>query len=264
MTTPGTKDKCQTCSIQCTDPKVHLTDKKGIRCTGCSHAYHWECEGISKEDFAKLKSMKNNYYLCRTCRESGSSGSDDNRILTKMEVLIDKLLDRKLERIESSILSINSRLDKIEQRPTTDPKRSGDMASFIAKEVSMAMTREKSVIISGIKESSSNESTERQAEDKRIIKGVLQSMGLDKSVTNVFRLGKRMDGKNRPIKLTTSSQTEAKELVEASRATRPVYEGNNIYFNHDLPINQRQEWNDYRKYKKSCMDGNMVSFTQWT
>jgi len=265
MAFPGTQDKCKTCKTACSDPKAHLTDKKGLRCTVCNSAYHWECEGVSKEDFAKFKSMSQNMYTCKSCRTATtpnrpSTSGDDARILAKLETLIDQLLDKKLEKIESSINAISSRLSAIEKHPTTG---TGNLAELISKEVTHALRRERSVIINGIKESMAEDSQTRQIEDKTKIEKVINSMNMSTSFSSHFRLGKRIEGKSRPIKITVMSPTDVKDLIESSRKIRPVLEDRNVFFNHDMTDLERKQWKEYREYKKTCVDGSVESFGKW-
>ena len=111
------------------------------------------------------------------------------------------------------------------------------------------MNRVKNLIVHGVKE---NAADTKQA-DSLFVTNLLQAIGINVNVKGVFRLGKKEEGKVRPIKLVVDSEESRTKILESMYNLKgnELYKGVRVTKDHTIA-----ERNEIRDLVKQAMERN--------
>lgn len=218
--------------FQCEDDH---NDENTIQCDGCKRNICLQCSNLTTSEarVMGLKGKRTLLYLCPACREALFQVP---KLIKSYEGLREELDDVKKMLSQSSSPS---------PTPATVVTLPPPDTNAIMEEVLERERRATNVILVGIKECDSNIGSERKLFDDLSVKKILQDVnnGGDfcEKVVTVQRLGRRDDGKTRPIKVVLTSRQDAVWVLKnKNKAKKEV----RIY--DDKTPKQREELNRLR------------------
>jgi exonuclease VII large subunit len=211
--TGGAPTPCGACSEALRD-----SQDQAVACDVCNRWYHLECTDLTQSDLKTVSKISIKWH-CHTCNDV--LGTFDTR-LSSIEKLINKQLatqNSHYENLDKTWASVTFKLDlnrsfikKQVQTLKTDLKT--DLDKEKEKEF-----RAKNVVIFGIQE---NDKTTFD-ETLKQIQSVLDECSLppiNEPQLNIHRLGPRTAGKNRPIRIKLSSDTQKWEYLKRINQNR--------------------------------------------
>ena len=109
-----------------------------------------------------------------------------------------------------------------------------------------AVDKKKCVVVFGVIEKRNPVKFVRDREDMEIAKGVInkiqdENQELEKDIEEVFRIGKYVEGRHRPIKIKLKSQTTVEELLARSARLASKEETKDILIKRDMNIEEREK-----------------------
>lgn len=186
-------NKCIKCSVE--DPKEF------VNCDSCKKILCKKCSDLSETEFRCIALRKRRLtFLCENC-EKGIMLIPD--IMIQLDDLRKQVNDLKSE--------LQAKNSKSEQE--VDAVESEDIIS----ELMERQRRASNIIISNIKEPSSNSRENRTEDDKRNVADILKDINVDLSNIKVFRLGKFMPSKNRLLKVVLNNSEDAVNVLRNKR-----------------------------------------------
>ena len=137
-------------------------------------------------------------------------------LFTIEEIISTKCDEAKVREIIKEVLekhSVKSWATAV-QNGSQEPNK--ELNTQIISKMNDRKARENNLIMFGIQESKSEENEERKIDDVEIVKDVLKVCGLevnDSSLSKVFRLGKILKDKVRPLLVTLNLPQDTKALI---------------------------------------------------
>lgn len=111
--------------------------------------------------------------------------------------------------------------------------------------------RKQNIVILGTKPSGSNDSKQKEEDDKTELKKMFQAIGVDFGVVKKFWLFKsKPESKfHPPILVKLHENVERMDIVAAGKKLSKLGEFNRVYINPDLTLFQREEERELRKMR---------------
>ena len=108
--------------------------------------------------------------------------------------------------------------------------------------------KKKCVVVFGVIEKRNPVKFVRDREDMEIAKGVInkiqdENQELEKDTEEVFRIGKYVEGRHRPIKIKLKSQTTVEELLARSARLASKEETKDIWIKRDMTWKRERKKN---------------------
>lgn len=165
-------------------------------CDSCKNLLCTKCAGLTASEVAclRLKNGRKLIFLCNEC-ESG---------LWKVPQLVKELQDLK-----ESIGKLQQKLEKEELGQSNQSKTTDINAEEFMNEISERQKRASNVVVLNINESNKTVVSQRIEEDKNSIKQILDGIEVDTTNIKVYRLGKFLPNKVRPLKVCFSTRNDA-------------------------------------------------------
>ena len=201
-----------------------ITTESAI-CQGCKLDYCVACAKISPTLFECLSSgeMNDFYWLCTSCRTTlptldnitgmlKDMQKDSNERMTCLETRVTSLESDTKDEIKGSVANmkaeiISSLKDDINKLVDT---RHGEMEE--------RKRRESNIVIFNKPEHNFPKGTTNKSADKYDVKQISHHLGQEFfNITNLFRLGKKVQGKTRVLKVILDSKIERRFLLENAR-----------------------------------------------
>lgn len=253
---------------------------KGVECEGdCKRWFHPECVKLSSNEYKKIADGVKKTWFCGIAEPNSFHHKDlDGKLNLVLEKLgkLDKIDDlaRGISEIKDDISSIRNSLDSLEPRVTANEDNISsikqDIASIqkqlledrappeesIIEEMNERRSRARNVILHGLSESKKRDSNEAKQEDEELLTSIIRDIQQRTSSTSLkfFRLGKMSQGRNRPIKLILSSESEAIDLLKAFAKESSKFDYlKGISFTNDKTPKER----DYLKSLRSMLAKNI-------
>lgn len=222
----------------------------GVRCDWCELWYHAGCEGVQLDVYRVLQRNKDQPWYCRNYRPLMRNMGKMNEKLFQENEKMKQRIQEGLGNLKREVTEdvANAVLRKMKREITTDMTKK--MTGRI-EEIEEIQRREKNLVIYNIPESSQEQTEERVHEDvnkcKKLIQDDLQVGGV--SFTKVIRIGKKEQGRNRPILLKMENKEDKWRALSKAKNLKhsqdPVTK--KIGISPDLTRNQREEskkeWN---------------------
>ena len=141
---------------------------------------------------------------------------------------------------------MNKRVNKLEQHcPEND-------AAEALQEINERNYKNKNPIIFGIQEMNSDEPEERKAHDLSSVQSIFESTCSEVQTNRikVYRLGKREEGKVRPVKVIMRSEEEVKQIILKGKDIRKKARYAKLVFTSDKTKKQLNEYKLVREEMK--------------
>lgn len=186
---------------------------------------------------AMIKEICQNQEFVKTLVDSVSSGiinilGEKLGILEKkIDALNKDMSDMKMNHAKE-IKTLNDKIESLERNLSNI---SGDLpdAAHIVEEFDEIKRRENNVIIFGVPEEVDDPTS--------IVCDIVSAIVPDLAITNqrMHRLGKRLRGKSRPIKVSLSNNADKLTLIRGNKRLQRIERFKNVYIRPDQTIKQR-------------------------
>lgn len=203
----------------------------------CEGWWHRECGEMSVADFKiinKIKS-KNIRWVCQTCLVKPKEMSPDNIKLIIQEAMAE--FNKKME------MNFEERIEKIVN----------EKVKSALEEMKDRERRKDCIIVTNIRESESETSEERLKED---MEGFLNHINKEievkrEDVVEIVRLGKKIEGRQRPMKIKMKSKELKDKVIRCSYSLNKGKRADErVYLNEDLTAKERIKNKELRDEKK--------------
>lgn len=185
-------------------------------------------------------------------------GTMEKSLESKADTSVVAQLDTRVVCLESKLANVETQIVSYSESKKADENV---IKKFVEKAVAVHTAqdteeleerekRKTSLIIHGIKESTSDESEEREEDDMGVVASMLHELKCDSAtVKKVIRLGKRPDSvgddsvKPRPIKMVVESVEEKLQIIKSAKNLRTAREGDwkDVFIHQDLTIKEREQ-----------------------
>lgn len=232
-----------------------------ISCNTCGKWTHGKCINLSKKQITyyanQLADPNGERWTCSSCvteEDEEDQVEIENEQFQGSRYTIDDIMHKLLEmeanhnilvkKIEQQDVTIKTLISRIEQIESTN-KNSKDipvMTNTIIKEIDERKKRENNIVVYGIEESTRENSEDRKTDDQSNIARVLTSVTNNVVVDDIkfFRLGKRTNGKHRPIKVILNSSKDVHNVFKNKNKLGNAHPG--VKIGADQTLIQRQEF----------------------
>ena len=237
-----TEHECQKCS--------HIIHES-ISCSGCKLSYCLKCAKISETLYNCIKSGEMDQFMwsCASCKATFPSLENITTVLTDLRKSNDDRLDELDNRIkiiedgnqEDIKESVESMKDDVLQSLKDDIN---NLVDTRVKELDERKRRDCNVVIFNMPEPRKNSVEENKVADGENLKLLSQNLGLEGvQIITLFRLGRPISGKCRPIKVVLNNKAQRKYLLDNAKFIKtkaPDYL-KQVIITRDLTPNQRQK-----------------------
>lgn len=250
------ENNCPTC-------KKEVGDKdEGIQCELCLKWFHILCLGMSRETYKFLMNPVNMniHWFCKTCNVNAITTirmlQDVKNELKDTNKSVD-LLTIEFQKLKASYSDIVSRLDKVEKVHTNETTSTNLTTSNLDKRLeSFEIFKIKNnLIVNNLPEV-------QNARDEDKVDKLMRNLELaDVKVYTMGRMGPKLDGKNRPLKLRVDNYNDKMRILTNARKLRECEGYTNIYVHPDRTKLQQIEGKKLRdelKRRKSNGESNLV------
>ena len=231
--------------------KCDLLVSKAIDCAVCKLSFCLGCAKIGKSLFHCMVEgeLENFHWTCRSCRsmfptiEGISSTVKDiqknhEQRMSKMEERMSKMETNTKHEIKHQVSSMK---DQIVDSLKLDINKLVDSRS---RELEDRKRRELNVTVFNLREHDYELGRDNKNADEQDMIEISASIGLENlNIMTSYRLGKKEDGKTRPLKLILDSKAQRKFLLENAKHTaakaRPRFQ--RVIITKDLTVEQRKE-----------------------
>lgn len=229
-------NKCGICDAGVTPSTPYL------KCASCNKYIHVRCTGLKE---IELNHIVNNKaaWSCLKCGDQEVAPRFREQLVGSQIItieMIDELISKRIDNLYTQLTnSFTKRIDELERRITGLEAAGGvpntpnyDFESVV-NELDERNKRKKNVILFQVPESTSNETS-----DNVIIEEKLRLLEVRAVPTKISRLGNRKPNnpKPRPLRLTFSSESEAKEVLRSNAKIRDSTQ----QFRADRTMKQRE------------------------
>ncbi|KAG8291258.1 hypothetical protein J6590_064571 [Homalodisca vitripennis] len=219
---------------------------QGVECDGaCKRWFHPECVRITPAEYRKIADGTQKTWKCE--RVDCNVNTDDlslkiDHLNDKFAIIVQKLdkLDKidgiiaGISEIKTDIQAIKATVDLLEPRVTsneTDIKvihdeiakikqtrenySGGESEEIVIQEINERLFRKRNIIIFNLKESLSRDTKTKKEHDTLLISKVIDALniGIHVNGLKIFRLGKPLKDKDRPLKVVFCSVEDTMQFV---------------------------------------------------
>lgn len=216
-----------------------LVPEKEISCDLCRRYIHSTCSDLSRTEIQclRVKERKLIYY-CSSCSDFKSQLAT----LTKLKETVARLEEEVKSLKDAESVDINGAADCV-----ANPD-----ISQVINELQDRQSRESNVLIFNLEETNAADHLERTRAVSAKLFDVIHSIDDSIDVSNIkfFRLGKYVEGRIRPLKVTLSSKADALTLLKNKKRI-----SGNLRIRSDLTPMQQQHLRDLRTKLQDLNDG---------
>ena len=188
--------------------KIVKDKSNGVQCDRCDAWYHAGCQKITMKFYQSLQECKEEKWFCKTCH------SEIKQLENTLKMLRSENKDLR-ERIKT--LEEKWELFKEELKEETVKCTLERVSVEIGKhfeEMEERNKRKNNVVLYNVPESQSEGPQERQTDDMVQCCDVFEgSLKVNVSIESVVRLGKKEEGRKRPLLVKLSSEREKKNIL---------------------------------------------------
>lgn len=214
-----TLDKCNIC---------HKDNTKDlIQCAICKLKSHPACLNLSRHDITQLKATdRNTIFHCDPC----TNNKNDNNVM----ISIVTQLTKRIEEMATQISNLTKNLSTM-----TTAGLSPEMTEDIISEATERQKRASNIIIHNLEEGDENGTLQSKEMDKTAtIKLLNNHAGINLNNIQVFRLGKPIPNKIRPLKVLLNNTNDAITILKNYKNNLP--QGSNLQITSDKTLKQRE------------------------
>ena len=227
-------------------------DEEGIMCDrGCCKSWwHLKCGNVNKSEYAAMKSGKRSLmWFCENCIDDteafvkNTNKIDSNMsktIVDKLDILTAKVdslsgLTERVSKLEKAIASEERALDQV-----IDMKLENKLKELEDKE-----KRKENLVLYNVKESENDDVITRiEKEGKKVIAiCTYLDINPDCVAKKMYRLGKRVPGKTRPLKIHIKDDSARNKILSNAKTLKdcPDEKLKIIYILKDLTFKERDQ-----------------------
>ena len=201
--------------------KCDKLTKESVRCQGCKLDYCVSCAKISPTLFECLMQgeMDDFYWSCRSCKTTIPSLDNITGLLKDMQ----KESNERMTRLESRVNTLESETKENIKESVIDMKEEiisslkDDINKIVDSrqgEIEDRKRREMNIVAFNLPEHNFPQGALNKNADERDMKEICMCLGLESvNILTLFRLGKKADGKIRPLKIVLDSKSDRKFLL---------------------------------------------------
>lgn len=218
-------------SSECYRCSETISSKDKISCDRCRRSLHSKCSGLARSVCtAVLAENSCLLFVCDDCKNSVQNVNNDIGMLKDLILSVKKELT---DLFQTSIPSVT--IDKV------------DVIECAIKEINDRNNRSKNIIIHNVPESTSPNVEDRKRHDKDLVSKLLGDAYPNDVLPNflLFRLGRPLHDKVRPIKVVFSSSDVALNYLNAVNTSAKKYKSPTMASRDRTP----QERNYLRKLR---------------
>lgn len=249
------KDPCLGCRKQ-------VKNSKALQCIMCELWCHKDCGNISEDMFKLCELQKKEegsaFWICHCCRAFATKMSVQMKEIDKRVTKLEKNCNAQQEAIQTVVKDTKLLGEKVEaiskeqkQMKTQGTNNESKNISEVLRELREQEARKNNVVVHNMEESDEANSDSRKEHDMENLKNLAGQLGVSFSrdkVQFMKRLGKKTDGKIRPL-LIGMKETESKEqfLDKARTLVDKDEPWCDVFLCPDLTPKQREEDENARK-----------------
>lgn len=227
------------------------TIKDKIMCLGCKLDYCLVCANISPTMFECMVQgeMEDFYWSCRSCRATMPSLDNITILLKNMQ----KESNERMTKLESRVGVLETGAKEVIQETVSSMKE--DIISSLKDDINKTVDtrygeleerkrRETNIVLFNLPEHNSSVGLTNKHADETDVKEISRCLGQESlNVVTLFRLGKKLDGKIRPLKVVLDSKSERKFLLENAKFIEEKVQENfkRVIISRDMTNAQRAE-----------------------
>ena len=251
---------------KCTESVDHL-----IQCENCETWYCSSCEKVPTQVMEIISGYRQLHWFCGTCEtQIGHSAYDQlaaksvshegiTKQLSEVQAQVKKLVDQvnvqlnnRLKEFETEIkhkFGNTSSMTEQQVVMNSNPETNGDsnwinnnITTRVIDEYRDRESRKLKLILYNVPESQSGDTSVRKTHDTKFILDIASKIEAGQiDVTSVTRLGKKVDNKNRLMKVQVANLSQKRRLlINAKKLKQCSGDFQNIYLSPDLSYNERQ------------------------
>ena len=252
---------CEICAVDFTED-----DDKLMSCDRCMKWNCAECLGMSEAVYSFFVASGNgSHWYCKDCEGQAMRAVKVDRTIeeecskylegvTNRIDSVEKKLEEKADLSVVKVLqeSMETLKDQVKQLESGDTASvNGPMEKQIAEAVTEYKEREKrtcNLIFHNVKESAKTDSIARRKEDIEEVIKIGKELGCEPEVKEAIRLGKRVDGRTRLLKIVVEEFKDKRMLLSKSVKLRESDSEawKNVFITPDQTYKQRQENKELR------------------
>ncbi len=240
-------------------------DAQILECERCSQHFCAKCIHLSKDEYKMLTKRTDVFWFCPPCAVKAKATWGREMAVEECSKLLMETVTTKLteweDKFESRLKQLESQ--KVAEQEMDDTKtwsglfKTGDntancdVAKSIAREAVQEQVKEQknredrdqNIIIFRVEESNSAEAETRQKEDAKFFESLcteqLEVGNIE--AKKVVRLGKKEEGKTRPMKITLNNNAEKRKIMSRLFRLRDAEDKyKNISIQHDMSQEERE------------------------
>ena len=245
--------------------KCDLLVAKAIDCAVCKLAFCLGCAKISKTLFQCLMEgeLDNFHWTCRSCRSMFPSIEGISSSIKDIQKQHDHRMSRMEERMtkmevntkQEIKLQVTSMKDEIIDSLKQDINKVVDTRN---KELEDRKRRELNLTVFNLTEHNHELGTDNKTADQQDIFRISSDLGLGElNIVTSYRLGKKTEGKTRPLKVVLDSKAQRKFILENAKfiATKARPKFKRVIITKDLTEEQRKERRERVKHRRNERNG---------
>lgn len=195
-----------------------------IKCDSCKASFHTTCTKLTRAEVSCLRQKdKVVEYFCDKCKAENQS----NKKL--LSIILD--LQNEIKSLKSEVSELQNKID-IKHHCVAERSDNLSLVEEVLRESHEREKRSKNIILFNVDEETQSILT--------VAKDIISHASDDVKTDNikVYRVGKKIQNKNRPIKIELESATEAKSVLKNKAQIKEPYQ--HIKINNDQTFLQRK------------------------
>ncbi|CAG9825640.1 unnamed protein product [Phaedon cochleariae] len=155
---------------------------------------------------------------------------------------------------KEEIKNLNDKIEMLEKKVLDTPRNPLD-AIQIMEEINEIKSRENNILIFGIPE----DIVEPALPIKELITSIIPDSNIN--TTTIMRLGKKFEGKSRPIRVSLQNKEDVLTLIRNKRRIQSADKFKNVYLRTDQTVKQREYYITLRNeltMRKNNGENNLV------
>ena len=165
-----------------------------------------------------------------------------SKMMEKLCAKIDGVGDR-IGSLEASFAGVKTKIKSFDERLSVIESRSNgiDSEDKVVRELSEIESKRRNILILGLPEPSSSGGISPRDKDTQVVDSLLEKVAEKKVAFDVrFRIGKKEEGKIRPIVVSLRDEREKESILRGSSKLKDSQDWKDVYIRSDLTKAQRE------------------------
>ena len=232
-------------------------DGEAVECQWCAKWEHMKCAKMSKPEYDILSNCTPQIvFFCSLCISKLPSVLDQTsnvNINSKIETLqtqvtdlvtkVNEQINNRLQQLEEKLTSIPSTSQSISTSCSSTDESTENLASQVIDEYRDRENRKLNVILHNVPESTSTDVTECISHDTDAVLDLTNKIGAGPvEVSSVARLGKKLDGKHRLMKVRFNTMQQKHRVLANAKNLRSLSSTlQKVFITPDQSLKERQQ-----------------------